>query len=388
MTVFHLDIEAFVTAVEQVNDPSLRVRPLVIAAPAARATVQAASPCAKKLGIVRGMPMSQVRERFKGIHIAPPNHRLYAKANRCIVNEAHKLSPTVEPIGYGHIVLDMRGTERLHGSLASAALTLCREVGMQMRLQGTVGIAANKLVSGIVAKEVQKHGELLHQVVPGDEQTFLAPLPCRALPEWQQQDVRRALFELNLLRIGDVQVLPKDLLSFAVGQLGPQLQRHAMGIDDTPVTPPRRVEKLDVKHVFLPDSNDDRVIQATLYRMLERVCACLRSKSLGTEWLKVALRYTDDVWRHRRIRVPLTQCETELYESLEQHYHRLCDRRIRVRFIHLTLEGLAPYYKQVSLFDPQPQSNLQRHLDRIRQRFGATAIQLGRGFAGQTLRAS
>jgi len=388
MTVFHLDIEAFVTAVEQVQDPSLRNRPLVVAAVTPRATVVAASPQAKRLGVVRGMPLTLVRERFGDVHVTPPNQRLYTKVNHYVVRIAQQLSPVVEPIGYGHIALDMRGTERMHGSFASAALRLCRDLGRRARLQATIGIATNKLVSGIVAKEVQKHRELLYQVVAGDEASFLAPLTCRALPEWRERDVRRVLFELNLMRIGHVQVLPRDLVSFAVGALGSKLHQHAHGIDTAPVTPPRRTRELSVAHTFLPDSNDDGVIQATLYRMLERLGTSLRSKGLGCECVHLELRFTDDVWRRRRVRLELAQCETRLYDALIACYHRWCDRRHRVRFLKVTLEGLAPYCEQPSLFEPQPKTDLHQHLDRIRKRFGETAVQLGRGFQGQHLQVS
>jgi len=385
MTVFHLDIEAFMTAVEQVREPRLRDRPVVVAAEGARATVQAASPRAKRMGIVRGMAMRLVRERVPDIQVIAPDHDLYGKANRYVLGLAQQFSPVVEPVGYGHVAMDMRGTERMHGSFASAALTLCREVARGARLQGTIGIAPNKLVSGIVAKEVQKHSELLHHVVEGDEASFLAPLSCRALPEWSEPDVRRTLFELNLARIGDVQALPKDLVSFAVGAPGPRLHRHAHGIDTRPVTPVRATRSLAVAHTFQPDSNDDGVIQATLFRMLERLCTNLRAKGLGCERVLLQLRYTDDVWRERQVRVELAQCEKMLFRACLASYARWCDRRQRVRFLKLTFKGLAPYYEQPSLFETRPPGKLQQHIDRIRQRFGETAIQLGQGFAGQQL---
>ena len=388
MTIFHLDIEAFMTAVEQVREPRLRDRPVVVAANGARATVQAASPRAKRMGIARGMPMGVVRERVPGIHVIAPDHDLYSQANRCVLRLAQRFSPVVEPVGYGHLAMDMRGTERMHGSFASAALALCREVARGARLQGTIGIAPNKLVSGIVAKEVQKHSELLHHVVAGDEAAFLAPLSCRALPEWSEPNVRRTLFELNLARIGDVQVLPKDLVSFAVGVKGPSLHRHAHGIDTRPVTPVREIRALAASHTFQPDSNDDRVIQATLFRMLERLCTSLRAKGLGCERVIVELRYTDDVWRERQVRVRLSQCEKALYQACLASYARWCDRRQRVRFLKLTFSGLVPYYEQPPLFETRPPGKLQQHIDRIRQRFGETAIQLGRGFGGQQLQSA
>ncbi len=378
MPVFHLDIESFLTTVERVKDRGLASTPLVIAPDKERATVIAASPDAKQIGIRRDMDLAHVRKHFPGVRVLPPNFKLYDTANRYVLGLVSQYSPIVEPVGYGHIALDMAGTHRLYGNMESAALKLCREVEARAFLPATVGIATNKLVSTIAAKEVQKNREPLYRVPEGREPGFLAPLSCKALPEWRNPFVRKLLFELNLRKVAQIQALSRDLLSFAAGALGLKLHRHALGIDPEPVTPPERTRQLVLDHCFVPDTNDDAEIRAALHLLIEKLCFQLRAKGIRVDRIHFSLKYSDDVWREKLYTLGPTQREERIAHALLRDYERLCDRRQRVRYLKLSFQGLYPYQCQPSLFTEPDHRAVAPHLDRIRNRFGSDAIHRGR----------
>lgn len=378
MSVFHLDIESFLTTVERIKDRGLASAPLVIAPDKERATVIAASPDAKRIGIGRDMALAHVRKHFPGVRVIPPNFKLYDTANRYVLGLVNQYSPIVEPIGYGHIALDMTGMHRLYGNMESAALKLCREVEARAFLPATVGIATNKLVSSIAAKEVQKNRAPLYRVQQGKEPAFLAPLSCKALPEWRNPFVRGLLFELNLRKIHQVQAISRDLLSFAAGALGLRLHRHALGIDPEPVTPPERTRRLVMDHCFVPDTNDDEAIRAAIHMLIERLCFQLRAKGIRADRVHFSMKYTDDVWREKLYTFGATQREETIAETLLGDYERLCDRRQRVRYLKLSFQGIYPHQPQPSLFAEPDTHKIAPHLDRIRDRFGAGAIHYGR----------
>lgn len=378
MPVFHLDIDAFMTTVERIKDPSLKTRPLVIAPDKPRAVVLSASADAKAIGITKGMPLTHIRKLYPGVHILPPNTHLYDRANRFVLGVANRFTPILEPLSYGHVALDMQGMRRLFGNLENAAYQLCKELQAQGHIPATVGIAGNKLVSLIAAKEVQRHGESLARVPVGEEPGFLAPLPCKALPEWDQVPVRKLLFELNLRRIHQVQAIPPNLLCYAAGATGHQLHRHAMGIDPRPVTPPQRTQQLTADHVFQPDTNDDANILAAIHALLERLCQQLRSKGLAANGIRIDIKYVDDVWSNRRYNFTHTQQEKPIFGLVENHLSHMCHRRQRVRYLRLCLDGLYTYYWQPSLFDEPADQRISPHLDQLRARFGDSAIRYGK----------
>lgn len=378
MPIFHLDIEAFLTTVERLEQPALASRPLVIAPPKPRSLVLAASEDAKKLGISRDMPLTFLRKHFPGVQVQPPNFPLYHKANQHVLTIVSEFSPIVEPVDYGHIAMDMTGMRQLYGDLETAALKLCRTLVKRAGLLATVGIASNKLVSTIAAKEIQKIKEPLYQVPQDKESHFLGPLACKVLPEWGEALVRKTLFELNLRRIEQIQALSRDLLSFAVGVLGSQLHRHAMGIDPTPVTPPANTPRLTNQHRFLPDTNDDDTLRAAVYQLTQELCFSLRAKNITASRARLELKYCDDVIRQRRFKFQPTQTEDAIYRNLMRSFNRLCDRRSRVRHLSLTLEGLTSHSHQKSLFPSSNENKLAPHLDQLRTRFGSNAVSLGK----------
>jgi len=381
MPVFHLDIESFPAVVERVKNRELAKRPLAIAPRKPRATVLSASPDAKALGVCKDMPVDQVRRRFPGVRLISPDYALYDKAARYIAHLACQYSPIVEPLSYGHVAMDMGGMTRLFGSLESAALALCREIRDRASLPSTVGIAANKLVSAIAAKEVQRAHEPLCLVNQGRESRFLAPLSTRALPEWERPAVRKLLFELNLTRIGQVQDLSRELLGFAMGRLGLALHRHAMGVDPRPVVAVERANSLRESHRFQPDTNDDKALRAALYGLIEKLCVRLRERALGADKARLTLRYSDGVQRERLFAFVHTQHEPVIHQALSDCFTRWLDRRQRVRALTVTLSGLYTHQQQLSLFDPPRAEAVAAHLDAIRERFGATAIGYGRGLS-------
>ncbi len=383
MPVFHLDIESFPVAVERVKDRSLAERPLVIAPDKPRAVVLSASPEAKALGVFKDMPAELARRRFPEIRVIPPNHRLYRKASRYALGVACGYSPIVEPLGYGHIALDMSGMDKLYGSLESAALKLCREIRDRAFLPSTVGIAANKLVSAIAAKEVQERQEPLCRVDRGSEPAFLAPLPSRVLPEWRERSVRKLLFELNLATVRHIQEMPRELMGFAMGKAGLDLHRHALGVDPRPVTPKQKSRNLSEERRFNPDTNNDDELRAAVYGMVEKLCARLRAMDLGADKARLSLMYTDDVWRQRLYTFVHTQQEDVVYRAIIANFEKLCDRRQRVRLLKLNLTGLHAHHCQATIFEASKPQKVTSHLDAIRERFGDAAIGYGRGLAAE-----
>ncbi|MCB1052103.1 MAG: hypothetical protein H6510_14625 [Acidobacteria bacterium] len=381
MAVFHVDIESFMTVTESLRDRSLRDRPVLVAPPTPRATVLGASQAAKACGIQKGMLLSKAQRLCREARVLHPDYALYQSAHRHVVKLAARYSPIIEPIGYGHIALDMSGMSRLYPALTDAAARLRKDLLESTGLQATLGIAANKLVSTIAAKQVQHQGDILQSVDTGEEPPFLAPLPCKALPDWEDRSIRKLLFELNMQRIAQIQAVRQDIFSFALGQLARQLHQHALGIDPRPVTPPHAARELMLEHVFFPDTNDDQQIQDALYRMVEQLCFQLRARGLASDRVHVQLRYSDDVWRRHTYLYNRTQADHIVFHALRKQFTQFCDRRARVRYLALHLRGLVQHQYQPDLFEQafgeKKRQALLDGMDVIRKRFGQTALQTG-----------
>jgi DNA polymerase-4 len=381
MSVMQLDVDSFPTAAEHLRDAALRNQPLLIAPPQAQALVLGACVLARARGVRKGMELERARKLCREARVLPPDHNYYQKLQARLVQLASSVSPVVEPLAYGRLALDMKGMHRLHPDLRGAAAAMRRALQEQTGLQATFGIAANKLVSAIAAKEMQLQGEWLYSVRLGEEAPFLAPLPSQALPDWENRIMRRWLQELNLSTIGQIQALRPDVFCFALGPIAQQLYRHAHGIDPRPVLPTHAAAELAAETCFQPAEIDDQLLLAELRRMLEGLCFQLRSRGLASDRSLLELHYSDDIQRSHTYLYNRTQLDEPIFQTLQGHFSRMCDRRVRVRRLILCLRGLVPHQQQGELFPEQaPRARLQAVLhgmDHIRQRFGPASIHQG-----------
>ncbi|PIE03095.1 MAG: hypothetical protein CSA81_04100 [Acidobacteria bacterium] len=376
MTIFYLDIDSFFCALVAKKDRQLAGRPFVVSHRAASARVLSASTAAKEAGIHRGTSLSMSKKKLPELQVVPPNFTLFTQASNTIMNIVCSYSPRVEPRGFGRFALDMRGMDKLYPSYPDTVRKIQRDIHQHISLNSYFGIAQNKLVGAIAAKESQLQREALTLVREGDEARFLSPLPCRALPEWRYRVIQEHLRDLNLTLIAHIQQIPRSLFCLAIGPFSAALHEHAFGIDLHPVTPPVASEDLTVSHVFNPPTNDDKQLKADLFHLVEHLGFKLRQRNLGSDELRLFIRFRDGYSRRKQRKIAFCQNDLDLYKHAKSCFQSLYNRRQSIDQIAVSLRGLAPFHPQLELF-PSPQSRhhqLQHSLDQIRTRFGLSSV--------------
>jgi DNA polymerase-4 len=385
--IVHLDLDAFFVAVERVVDSSLRGRPVIVAFGglyAPRTAVASASYEARESGIESGMPLRQARKRCPDAVVLPGNPDLYARASRALFQVLRDFSPVVEPASQDEAYLDLRGTSRLFGAPADAGSRIQREVQQRLRLDATVGLGSNKLLSKVAAGCAKPSG--FCDVSPGWEAAFLRPLRVLRLPGVGETTGRR-LLDFNLRRCGEVAVVPVQYLQMAFGVRGRLLSERSRGEDWSPVQPRGPVRSVGAEVTFDVDTNDRPAIEATLRRLVERATGRLRWQGRLARTVAVRLRFADSVdAAMQQTLTTSTDLERELAPVARILMERLWERRIRVRQVGVRLSGLIGGLEQGDLFDDltgaegwtptraQRGRALAGSVDRVRSRHGFGAI--------------
>jgi DNA polymerase-4 len=374
--IIHVDVAAFAVEVERLVHPELRRRPVLVAPVGpARSVVTALSQEAWDAGIRKGMVLARAMRYCRDAVVLPPNEPLYARASRAICSILMGYSPVLEPSGYGHAWLDITGTGRLLGPPRDAAWRAQREIRQRLRLETSVGVAANKMVSRIASVVSKPIG--LQDVHPGDEASFLAPLPVRLLPGVGPK-TQELLAELNIRIIRELAVMRPDHLALAFGSSGFLLHQHALGIDRTPVYPPRAVPALVEEKTLAEDSNDWEVLKGVLSELCMRAGERLRHEGQRAGRMDLHIRYSDYREGNGMEKlVPPAQSSSALYARAERLLARILTRRTRVRSMYLRLTGVSRGPVQLDLFaDPDSlrQVKLESALDQLRRRYGPSVI--------------
>lgn len=381
--IVHFRIDHFPVAVERLRDPSLCRRPVVVCARhSPRSLIFSASPEARMEGVFERMPLTQALRRCRRLVILPPDEARYQQAADRICRILGAYSPLVEPGHWGRFFVDMTGMTRLFGGVQDTASRMRLGIKEDICLSGTVGIGANKLVSGVAARVVASCGDL-YSVPGGSEASFLAPLRIRMLPAVRYRTEQELLAEFNIHRIQQLAGLSPGQLAAVFGRFGMVLHRQSLGIDETPVRPPPAKPFVLAEQTLTDDTNDDGVLLGVLYDLTEKAARRMRGQGVspGTVWLHI--RYSDGMDITRRGRVSLPVClDPLLFQILKPLFFKANRRRQRVRYMGLTFTDLAVRTDQLALFEMpgpwQTQKALITALDTIRGKYGEGAVRFGR----------
>jgi DNA polymerase-4 len=378
--IMHIDLDAFFVSVEQAASPRLKGKPVVVGGrPQGRGVVAAASYEARAFGLHSGMPLATASRLCPQAIFIQGSFPKYRDASEKFMAILADFSPFLEPMGLDEAYLDATGFESIHGSAKQMAVKIKRRVKAELGINASIGIAGGKVVAK-VASELSKPDGLL-EVAPGKDRSFLAPLPIARLPGIGQK-AERKLKRLGITNLGKLSVTPLSTLKSHFGASGGMLRRFARGIDDRSVEPPAAAKSISRETTFERDSRDRSLLKSTLRYLGERVGADLRKKGKRARCVTLKLRYADFTTITRR--QTLTQ-STDSDQVIFDTGARLLDRALAgakqpVRLIGIGVAGMVEAGEQLNMLDSSArrQEELNKAIDRIRTKYGFTAIQTGR----------
>ncbi|MEK7353804.1 MAG: DNA polymerase IV [Chloroflexota bacterium] len=378
-TIMHVDLDAFFVSVEQALNPELRGKPVVVGGrPGGRGVVAAASYEARAFGLHSAMPLkTAVRLCPQAIFLDGNFHR-YSDASRKFMAILADFTPFLEPMGLDEAYLDVTGFESLHGSIHQMAVAIRQRVKDELGLCVSVGIASSKVVAKVASEQSKPDG--LIEVPRGGERAFLAPLPVGKLPGVGKK-AEAQLTRLGIKTIGRLAVTPIAVLKSHFGVSGEALRRHANGIGSSQVEPPGEAKSISRETTFGKDSRNREFLKATLRYLAEKVAADLRRQGKQAKCITLKLRYADFTTITRSHTLPqATDSDEPVFATgLKLMERALALEKQPVRLIGIGVSNLVEPGGQLALMDSSVQrlAQLNKTIDRIRDKYGFTAIRTG-----------
>src|SRR4029079_2350044 len=172
-TIFHVDMDAFFVSVEELFDPSLKGKPVVVGGQRdERGVVSAASYAARKFGVHSAMPLRTAYKLCPQAIFVDGHPDRYRDYSQKVHDVLCGFSPLVEMASVDEAYLDITGTERLYGPPLRAAHILHARIKDTTKLNCSIGISQSRLVAKISSDQAKPNGVLW--VLPGQEPEFLA----------------------------------------------------------------------------------------------------------------------------------------------------------------------------------------------------------------------
>jgi len=388
-TVFHVDMDAFFVSVEELFDPTLKGKPVVVGGrPNERGVVSAASYAARKFGVHSAMPLRTAAKLCPQAIFVEGHPTRYREYSGRVYEVLNRFSPLVEMASIDEAYLDMTGTERLHGPPLRAAHALHEAMKSETRLNCSIGIAAARLVAKVASDQAKPNGVLW--VLPGREAAFLAPLDVRKIPGVGKV-TEKNLHALSIRKVGDLARLDEAFLASRFGKWGLALAGKSRGLDaggwyDTEIGADTDAKSLSHEHTFNEDTSDRTVLEATLARLSEMVGRRLRESGLKARTIQLKLRYSDfsTITRAHSMERP-TQIDTEIFNQARALFLRNWKSGSRVRLLGVHTSSFEDTQEQMDLLDGGKHERWQQALeaaDRLRDKYGDSAVSLAAGMKG------
>jgi DNA polymerase IV len=344
LIVAHLDLDAFFAAVEELENPDLRTKPLVVGGdPHGRGVVATANYNARTFGIHSAMSCAEALRRCPHAVFIRPRHSVYREYSRHVWETVRGVVPTVERTGLDEGYLDVGEVAEDFLAARKVAEAVQTAVRAATSLTCALGVSTSKVVAKI-ASDYRKPGGLT--VVPaGAEARFLAPFAVRRLPGVGPKAEER-LVAAGVETIGALAGLGDDELKRLLpGSVGRMLRDRARGIDPRPLELSTERISISVENTFERDLTDRVQLHAELRGMANRVAEHLQQTGRTARTVSTKVRYTDFSIRSRStsLRVGIDDGEQIGDLACGLLDRALTDRPGALRLVGVGVSGLASH---------------------------------------------
>jgi len=383
--VCHVDMDAFFVSVEELFDPSLKGKPVVVGGQRnQRGVVSAASYAARKFGVHSAMPLRTAAQLCPQAIFVEGHMERYREYSHKLFDILNRFSPRVEMASVDEAYVDLTGTERLHGPPMQVAHKLHAAIQGETSLHCSLGLGSSRLIAKISSDKAKPNGILF--IVPGQEAAFLAPLDVRTVPGVGKKS-EAALHKLGIRKVGDLARLDESFLVSHFGKWGLALAEKAIGTDsgswfDSEIGAEEDPKSISHEHTFSNDTAGQEQLETALLKLSEMVAKRLRAARLYAKTIQLKMRYEDFSTYTRAVTLDhATQLDEEVAGAVIRLFRQAWDGKTRIRLLGVHGGSLQDVEGQMSLLDEPNTERLRaafRSIDHIRDRFGDASITLGK----------
>ena len=380
-SIIHLDMDAFYPAVEVLDNPVLKGKPVIVGGSRERGVVSSASYEARKFGVHSAQPIARaMRLCPKGIFL-PVRMSRYRQLSKQVFEIFYRFTPLVEPLSIDEAFLDVTGSERLLGQPKEIAKNIKQMVFKETGLTVSAGVAPSKFVAKI-ASDIDKPDGLT-VVHPDRVSEFLDPLPIKKM--WGIGKVTlEALTRLNIHTFKDLHQMPVDVLEKKFGKHGVRMHQLSMGIDEREVVTEYDAKSIGHENTFLQDILEINVAKKELLSLANRVARRMRRKGVSGRTISLKVKYSDfvQITRSATLQKP-TDDSPEIYSTACRLLEKTEVGKRPVRLLGISLSQLSLFHTkdQLSLFHQdvadQKKKELNKALDSLYEKFGEKSIRPG-----------
>jgi DNA polymerase-4 len=381
-TILHIDMDAFFAAIEVLDKPSLRGKPVIVGGTTNRGVVSTASYEARRFGVHSAMPLFKAKEKCPEGIFLPVNMERYKEVSKKVMDIVKNFSPLVEPVSIDEAYLDLTGSESLLGSPEETAMHIKERISKETGLTCSIGIAPNKFLAK-VASDMNKPDGLT--TISGDEvDVFLSRLPVEKIPGVGKRTVEN-LRRNGIKKVGDLKRFSKHQLTRWFGRFGLRLHELASGRDDSEVAPEREIKSLSSEETLQSDTKDLSYLRDLVASHAEKVAWRLRREGRKGRTITLKIKLDDFSEMSKSCTIDYPTDSSRIISDSAKQLLFIAPLKRKVRLIGVAVSNLKESGEsyQMDLFRDwhaqEKERRVDETMDEIKMRFGKGMIKKGRG---------
>lgn len=283
--IIHVDMDAFYAAVEQLDHPEWRGKPVVVGGNKARGVVAAASYEARKFGIHSAMASALAAKKCPELIFAKPRMERYREISLQIREIFHEYTDLVEPLAFDEAFLDVTENKPGIKSAILIAKQIREKISLRTGLTASAGVSYNKFLAK-TASDLNKPNGQAH-ILPYEAEAFLEQLPVNKFFGIGNVTAKK-MQKLGILTGKDLKTCSLQFLTDKFGKSGLHYFQIVRGIHHSPVQPHRKRKSISSENTFQEDLNSPEEMEEHLLPIFQELIR--RIEKAGTNGRTVTLK--------------------------------------------------------------------------------------------------
>lgn len=373
--IMHVDMDAFFASVEQLDNPDLRGKPVIVGGQSCRGVVSTCSYEARRYGVHSAMSMAEARKLCPHGEYVPVRMRRYQEVSKKIMSIFHDFTPLVEQLSIDEAFLDVSGMEKLYHNTEEIGWLIKKRIAAETGLTASVGLAPNKFLAKMASDLQKPDGFTI--IRHAEAAKFIADFPVTKIFGIGRM-AEKSLLQYGIATIGQLAAAENNVLKKVFGKNADSVHRLAQGIDERLVVTESVPKSIGRETTFTQDLFTEEQCRRELLKLSGQTGFRLRSKGYSGHTLTLKVKFTDFRIATRSITSETDICcDEDIYALAVKLLHEV-DLKKGIRLLGVTVSNLAEGDCGTLGFE-EDKKQIQRNeaVDALKKRFGENIIKRG-----------
>lgn len=350
--IIHIDMDAFFASVEQLRNPSLKGKPVLVGgSPDGRGVVAAASYEARRYGVHSAMPAAKALRRCPHAIFVKPDFEQYRYYSDIIRSIFLQYTDLVEPLSLDEAYLDVTHSPAQQGSATLIAKEIRQKIFKQTALTASAGVSYNKFLAKMASDINKPNGMAV--ILPEQAEALIADWPVERFHGIGKSTANK-MHRLGIFLGSDIKALPLAELVKHFGKSGPHYYDLVRGIDEREVKPNRERKSIGKENTFNQDIYEPKELLDYLKQQCIKVCGKAKELGVNARTISLKARYPDfeTITRSQTLRFYTSDAEL-VFAQLKEMLLKEVDYSRGIRLIGMNIHNFDRaelQAKQLELF--------------------------------------